>query len=274
MNAARSGNNTWSNLVRLSTEILALSPDVVIFDTANDSNEDWQNAVVEAMIRRIWVYDPTIFIVLINFFAVADQNVNANVNSPTNGAALAIVAALCAHYGITLADYLARIQDLVNNLGHNLNEFMGDTIHPDSDGHNEAYQLLLPYLPFGASSAPSPLPARLYDDGTLENTPTRTLGNANSGETGTWATIATTGRQSSTAGSTIAFNDVTCSTIGAYRADEGSNTNLEISVDGGAFYDFTLYQNGGELQEGFGTHDIIIRLKVSGACRIDEFWAV
>ncbi len=274
LNAARSGHNTWSNLVRLQTEILALNPDIVIFDTANDTNESWQNAATEAYIRRILTAYPNARLAAYNFPAVSDQNTNSNINSPTNEAAILSREALYAHYGIQLLDYWGTIQDLVNNHGHNLNEYMSDTIHPDSDGHNEAYGLLLPYLPFGLSAGSGVLPARLYDDGTLENTPTRRNGNANSGETGSWSTIATTGRQSSSAGATIAFNNVTCSTIGAYRADGGSNANLEISVDGGAYYNFTLYQNGGQLNEGLGTHNIIIRLKTGGTCRIDEFWAV
>ncbi len=253
---------------------MAFNPAIVIFDTANDSNEDWQNAALEAFIRRIWTANSNIHIGAFNFFAVANQNVNANVNSPTNGAALAIAESLYNHYGIILLDYWGTIQELVNNQGHNLNEYMDDTIHPNQTGHNKAYQILLPHLPFGLPATSLPLPARLYDDGTMENTPTRVLGNANNGETGTWATVATTGRQSSTAGSTIAFNNVSCSTIGAYRADAGSNANLEISVDGGAFYAFTLYQNGGQLQESFGVHNITIRLKTGGSCRIDEFWAI
>jgi hypothetical protein len=270
---ARSGNNTWSNLVRLSSEILTYSPDVLLLETVNDTNEDWQLASLEAYIRRIWTARPSARLAVFNFFAVASQLVNANVNSPANQDAIESMEALLAHYGIQLLDYWGTIQDLVNNQGHNLSEYMDDTVHPNATGHNVAYTLLLPYLPFGMGAAPSPLPNRLYDDGTMENTPTIRNGTANSGETGVWSTVATIGRQSSAVGATIAFNGVACSTIGAYRADGGSNPTVQISIDGGAFYNFTLYQNGGQLAEGFDTHDIVIKV-VSGTIRIDEFWAV
>lgn len=271
VNAAQSGHNTWSNLVRLQRDILANNPDVIVFDTANDSAQDFQNAALEAFIRRIW--DAGIIILgAYNFMQVADEDVNANIDTPGNQDGIEAAEALYAHYGLRLLDYWGTIQQRVNNEGHNLNEYMGDVIHPNATGHDEAYALLSPYLPLNGLSQPNPLPARLYDDGTMENEPTIRLGNANDGESGAWSTIATTGRQSSNVGDTITFNDVTCSTLGAYRGDALSAT-VEISVDGGAFREFYLYQNGGALVEGLGTHDIVIRV-LSDTVRIDELWAV
>lgn len=270
VNAAVSGRNTWNNLVRLSAEILAYAPDLVVLECVNDGNTIPSGATVEAFIRRVWAARPTARVLVFNFFAVADPNVNANVNSPVNEADILALEAVVDHYSLPLMDYWGRIQELVNNQGHDLDEYMADTVHPLAAGHSEAYALLESHL-FSGGSMPSSLPARLYAaSADYERTPSRILGTGYDSRTGTWSDTDTR-TQSSEVGATITYH-ATCLSIGSYRADGGTNT-VQVSVDGGAFADFVLYENGTALPEGDGAHTFVIKV-VSGTVRIDEFLAI
>jgi hypothetical protein len=270
-NNSVSGHNSWASSVRLST-ILAANPDLVVLDGANDAGGNFCAKALEATIRRIWAARPTCKIMAFNWFAVADQNVNANVNSPTNEAAILELEALCAAYGVTLLDYWGTIQQRVNSEGHNLSEYMGDTIHPDSDGHGEAYALLSPYLPFSGGSKPTSLPSRLYDtNGDYENTPTVKLGTDYDSRSGTWSNNGTE-IISSEAGAIVRFS-ATCQSIGCFRTDGGTNT-VEISIDGGAYTAMNFYPNGVEIAGGVrAAHTIDVKV-VSGTVKVTQFWAI
>lgn len=268
--SAVSGWATWPNLIKMQTSVLDYSPDLVVLDTANNDGSSMDNATIEAYIRRVWAANPKTRILLWVFFAVADQNVNANVNSPTDVDNETATAALASHYNIPLLDYWSTIKTRVNDEGHNLSEYMNDTIHPNQTGHNEAYALLKPYLLSTDGSSPSTLPDRLYDNGDFENTPVVTLGTSYDSRTGTWSDTGTR-TQSSTVGDTITFS-ATCQSFGCYRADGGSN-DVTVSIDGGAFTAMSFYENGTPVSAGRGAHTFIIKVN-SGTVRIDEFWAI
>lgn len=265
---AISGHNTWSNLVRLVT-----GDDLFIFDHANDADTTWNYASLEAMFRRLWTANPNTRIIVVNSptWITQDMSNNAIVDTPTNKTVIEAVEALAAHYGIPVVDYWGWCQSVVPGT-FNLTDLTADTVHPTSLGYTNMAALLESLLPNGGGAKPGTLPARLYDNGDYENTPTRTLGNANDGTTGTWATTGTR-IESSTAGSTVTFS-ATCQSFGIYRSDGGSSSGIEASVDGGAYADLVSYQNGTVIVAGRGAHIIAFRVKAAGTVRIDEFWAV
>lgn len=268
-NNSVSGHNSWASAVRLST-ILAANPDLVVLDGANDGAGNHCAKALEGTIRRIWAARPSCKIIAYNWFGVADPNVNANVNSPTNEAAILELEALCAAYNVVLLDYWGTIQQRVNSEGHNLSEYMSDTIHPIALGHTEAYNLLSPYLPFNGGSKPSSLPSRIYDtNGDYENTPTVKLGTAYDSRSGTWADNGTE-ISSSEAGAIVRFS-ATCQSIGCFRTD-GLTNNVQVSIDGGAYAAMNFYPNGVEIgARGAHTFDIKV---VSGTVKVTQFWAI
>lgn len=227
------------------------------------------NATIEAYVRLVWAANPETRILLWNFFAVADQNVNANVNTPTDVGNVLATNAVAAHYGIPLLDYWGTIKQRVNDEGHNLNEFMDDTIHPNQTGHGEAYVLLEACLLSSDGKQPETLPARLYDDSIdFEYTPTIKNGTGYDSRTGTWTDAGTT-VSSSTPGSTITYS-FTGRSFGIYRAD-GSYPNPEISIDGGTFVVRPLYANGYDIGTR-AAHTVVIR--VVSSIKIEEFWSI
>lgn len=258
-------------MIKLQANLLAYSPDTVIIDTANSDGSDMDNATIEALVRRIWTICPQTKIMMFNFFAVADHDIDANVNSPTDEANVLATQAVAAAYGITLVDYWGTIKQRVNSEGHHLNEYMDDTIHPNETGHGEAYDLLSPHLPFGGGAKPDTLPDRIYDtDGLYENTPVVKNGTDDDSRTGTWTEDGTK-ISSNEAGATITYS-ATCQSYGCYRADAGTNT-VQASIDGGAFANASFYTNGTPIAGGRAAHTITIKV-VSGTVRIDEFWAI
>lgn len=270
-NVAEGGHNTWSNLVRFPAELEPNAPDIAIFDPANNSDRDMDRASIEAFIRRIWTEFPSAKIVLFNIPGIGDVNDNGTLDTDMH--LTQTVLALAQHYGFLVADWSARLQELVG-AGHDLTEYMGDSVHPNAGGYAEMallVQAVMPTLLSSAAQAPMPLPEPLYADASdYENAPTVTLGNANDGTTGTWTTTGTR-IESSEAGATVTYT-ATCQSIGIYRADTMTYPAVEVSVDGGAFASVTLNQNGLALSEGRGAHTIAI--KVVTTARIDEFWAI
>lgn len=259
------GNNTWSNLVRLTT-----GDDTFIIDHANDDAIK-DHKVMEALIRRVWAGNNTTRIILVSSptWTLQDTSDDGIVTTPTNETALGNVIALAAHYGIPLVDYWGWCKSVVPGTYH-LNELTDDATHPNALGYANMAALLEAYLPNGGQQEPSPLPDRLYDDGGYERTPTQIYGTDYDSRTGSWTDTGTR-TESSTVGDTITFS-ATCQSIGCWRADGGTN-HVTISVDGGAFTSLQFYQNGIELSEGYGSHTFVIKVD-SGTCRIDEFWAI
>ena len=267
--AAVSGQATWAQLVKLSANVLAYSPDLVVLDTANNDGSTMDNATIEAYVRRVWAANPETRILLWNFFAVADQNVNTNVNTPTDVGNVLATNAVAAHYNIPLLDYWGTIKQRVNDEGHNLNEFMNDTIHPNETGHNEAYTLLEPKLLASDGTQPETLPARLYAASSdFEYTPTIQNGTDYDSRTGAW-TDAGTVVSSISAGATITYS-FTGRSFGIFRADS-TYPSQEISIDGGAFVLTPLYANGVDIGTR-AAHTIIIRVVAS--IKIEEFWSI
>lgn len=268
---AINGHNTYSALVRLET-----GADVFVIDNANDSNDSVNTPdrkALEALFRRLWAANPQTRIIVIgppSWFG-QDTSDNAVVDTPTNQTALEEIKALADHYGIAYVDYWQWCRDVVPDT-YDLTDLTADTVHPTDLGYNQMATLLEAYLPTSGSQKPATLPARLYDNGDYENTPTRTLGTNYDSRTGTGWSDSGTATLSATAGDTITYS-ATCQSIGVYRS-AGTNANLEISVDGGAYRDASLTQNGIELVEGRDAHTITIRLKAGGDIRIDEFWAI
>lgn len=270
---AISGNNTWSALVRLTTDITNVNPNLVVLDTVNDAGGNHTGKSLEAIIRRIWAINPSTRIILMRFATFTDRTVNSTVNSPVNATALVEFDAIAAAYGIPVVNWLSNVQILVNNQGHNLTEYVSvDNVHPSTTGYDLAATLLEAFLPTGGATKPGTLPARLYDtSGYFENTVTKKLGTAYDSRVGTWSNNGNE-VQSSTPGDTITYTvtSAPAHSIGCYRADAGTN-NVKLGYDGGARSAANFYQNGTEVPGGFTTVTIEV---VSGTVKIGELWAV
>lgn len=269
-NQALDGHNSWSNLVRLNT-----GADVFIIDHANDGETAFERAALEAIIRRLWVVNPNTRIILINAptWITLDTSDNEVVNAPKNQVVIEEVEALAAHYGIPVVDYWGWCKQVVNGGTYDLVDLTADKVHPTQLGHDNLALLLQTLLPSGGARKPSALPVRLYADSELyENEPTRKNGTANDGTTGSWTTTGTR-IESNSEGATVTFS-ATCQSFGIYRSDGGTSSGVEVSIDGGAYANLVLYQNGTAIAGGRGAHTITFRVKSGGSVRIDEFWAI
>jgi hypothetical protein len=275
--AAQGGTNTWNHLTRLQADVLDAAPEVVTFDMANDINRTIDHASMEAFIRRVWTALPDARIAVFLFPRVTDHNVNASVDNYENAAIMAAVMATCEHYGVTVIDFAAELRRLVNEEGHDLNEYLGDSVHPGDGGHQLAASMLeaeLPVLYAAESMKPETLPARLYAESEdYEYAPTLKNGTDYDGRTGTWSDTGTR-TESSETDATITFS-ATCSTYGIFRNDFTSSSNpaVYVSIDGGAYVGVTVTQNGQPITGGRGAHTITFKVG-SGTVRIDEFWAI
>lgn len=252
---------------------LVTGDDLFIIETANDGDTAKDKSSLEALCRRLWAVNASTRIIFISSpsWNGQDIGVDANVDHPTNEAALNNVIALAAYYGIPLVDYWGQVKDLVNNQGHHLNEYVsGDAVHPSTTGYALMASLLEALLPTGGTAQPSPLPARLYDNGDYENAPTVKLGTAYDSRSGTWADNGTE-VSSSEVGAIITYS-ATCQSFGAYRTDAGSNS-VQVSIDGGAYADASFYQNGTAIAGARAAHTIAIKVK-SGTVKVTQFWAV
>lgn len=259
--------------MRLQADILATSPILFILDTVNDDDSGHWAKSLEATIRRVWAANPLTRIILMRFATFTDRTINSTVNSPVNSAALVEFDAIATAYGLTVINWLASVQDLVNNQGHNLTEYVDpDNVHPSTTGYALAATLLEVQLPTGGATEPGSLPARLYDtNGYFETAPTKKLGTAYTSRTGVWSDVGSQ-VSSSEVGATITYTvtNAPAHSVGCYRVDAGTN-NVKLGYDGGARAAANSYQNGTEVVAGFTTVTIEV---VSGTVEIDEFWAV
>lgn len=264
---AANGWDTWANLFLLDT-LLAASPDLIVFDQMNNDGSDWRAACVEAFIRRVWAANPNTRLIGMNFFQVADQNVDADVDTPTSQTAQDKYTAILNAYGVPIVDFYAAVKALVDGGAH-LSDYLADTIHPSATGYALAAQLLEPYLPTGGAVKPGNYPAPLYDaSGNYQNTPVAEAGNAYDSKTGAWTDTAGT-MTSSTPGDTITYS-ATCQSFGVSNNDCPA---CSVSVDGGAFATGqTLYQNGTVIGAGRGAHTITVKVETS--VKIVNFWAI
>lgn len=270
-NLGMNGHNTWANLVRLTDTSNTHS---VILDHANDANSANDKAALEAFIRRIWTANPLTRITFIQSpsWLGQDTAVDANVDHPTNEAAIGNVEALAAQYGIPVIGYWNWCKTVVGATTYHLNELTADAVHPSTSvGYPNMALLLEETLPEGGAQAPNPLPARIYDNGDYENTPVRINGSDETSRTGTWSENGTS-ISSSTADSTITYT-ATCQSYGVYRVDGVANPAVQVSIDGGAFGAVSITQNGIAIPGARALHTITIKV-VSGTAKIDEFWAI
>lgn len=261
--------------MRLDTEILVYSPDVVAFDTAHSDDEDHHRRSLEAFIRRVWTNRPTAKILFMNFFGVDNNAVDDCVPTTDWIAWLAVAIPICNHYGVVIVDYKAAVTDLVINQGHHLNEYFSDVIHPTTVGQALAASLLEAKLTpsfLANRQSPDTLPARMYGNDDYEQTPTILLGTDYTSRTGTWTdNSGLVGRVSSTeVGATITYT-VTCVSYGCPTVTP--NNAVEISIDGGPWVGTSLYQNGRPTGLPRATRTLAFKV-VSGTVRIDKFWAI
>jgi hypothetical protein len=271
---AMDGHNSWSNLVRLTTDILNIAPDLLIMDMVNDLVGNHAGKALEALIRRVWSDNPDTRIIFMKAFSVTDVKDNATVNNPvqmTNGE-FSELGAIAAAYGITVMDYWSAVKDLVNNQGHNLTEYVSDdNTHPTVAGYSLMTTLVQSVLPDGGTKKPTIYPNRIYDTtGDYENVPTRKRGTDYDSRTGNWIDSGTQ-VSSSEVDSVITYSAI-CQSFGCYRVENGSH-DVEISIDDGAYLPMAFDQNGTEIPSGRGRHKISIKVK-TGTVIIDEFWAV
>lgn len=269
VSTSSNGYTTWTNLVLLS-QVTAITPELVVIDPVNDDSTDFRKATCEALIRKIRAALPNCRLVLMKFFTVADQNVDANVNSPTNSGSFQQWADLATHYGIQIVDFYTEIQALVNGGAH-LNTYLADVVHPTTAGHTVAYNELLPYL-ISSQSPIAPVPARLYalSADYENNAPTTQLGTAYTSRTGTWSDNGTQ-VISSEVGATITYT-ATCQSFAIYRAD-GLANGVEYSVDGGAYLGMNDYPPYGWPLASRASHTVTFKV-TSGTLKIDEVWFI
>lgn len=273
-NVSMGSANSWYGLNQWAT-ILAANPMLVTLDGTNDVGAHLAHPYksMEALIRKIWAANPNTRIIGLMFPKFTD-NTDPSVNSPTNAAYMTEIINLYAHYGIPYLDYLTPLQNLVNVGGHHLNEYydVSDPVHPLQPGHAIIYGLINPYLPASGAVSPSPLPARLYDNGDFEYTAIHRVGTDNDGTTGTWSTTGSQIR-SSEVGATVTIVG-TFSSYGLWRTDALYNY-CDVSIDGGPF-DTSLVlfgKTGNEIPGGRGLHTLVFRVR-SGTVKIDEFWMI
>lgn len=279
-NVAMGSANSWYGLNQWPI-IQAVGPKFITIDGTNDSSNTGFGTTgtslayrsMEALIRRVWTLDPSTQVLGLMFPKFSD-NADASVNSPINLFEMNQNIALYAYYGIPYIDYWTTLKDLINNQGHHLSEYyeVGDAVHPLEAGHNVIFGLVLPYLPAGGAAAPSPLPARIYDNGDLENNRTTKLGTGYDSKSGTWTEAG--GRISGTSTSATVTYSATCCSFGTYRSDAGNNS-IDVSIDGGDYVSLTLVSSkvGVEISGVRAAHTIVIKPR-SGTVIIDEMWFI
>ena len=269
VSTASNGYTTWTNLALLST-VTAISPELIIIDPVNDDATDFRKATCEALIRKIRTTLPDCRLVLMKFFTVADQNVDANVNTPTNQTTFQQWADMAAHYGVQIVDFHAAIQALVTGGAH-LNTYLADTVHPTTAGHTVAFNELQPYLN-DSQSPVAPLPARLYtlSEDYEDNAPQTQLGTDYTSRTGTWSDNGTQA-VSSEAGATITYTAI-CHSFAIYRVD-GLTSGVEYSIDAGAYLGMNDYPPYGWPIASRASHTITFRV-ISGTLKIDQVWLI
>lgn len=271
-NAALSGHGSFSNLVRLSRDVLANNPTTIFYDHANVFDED----MFEAFIRLTLTSNADIKIILMESSTWFGQDCSDNgiVTTPTNEADIDSVNALATHYSLPIMGYWTWVQSVVPGT-YNLNQLTGDCAHPTETPAEEWIAGAIEgELNTGVDGAGGALPAALYSPSDWENDPVITNGTGYDSKTGTW--VEDGGRASSTeAGATITFS-ATCQRFGCYRSDgvgTGIKNDVEVSIDGGAFSDENFNQYGTAIAAGRGAHTIAIKVKTTEVV-IDEFWAI
>jgi len=270
LNQAISGHWPWSNNIRYNAQLHTQISDIYLTDfrIVNTGRDD---RALEALVRRIYTDNPRAVIVSPIIPEDADSNGVIDSLNALNTAN----ATLAALYGVHLIDYRQYVLDRIT-AGDALSVWMADAIHPTVVGQAQIASMIESAILANGwlnGEDHSVLPARIYDDGEYENTPTRKLGTDYDSKTG-W-TISGSQISSSTNGHIVTYS-ATCSQFGLYDSSSGYvNPNVDISIDGGAYTtNQTLTHNGWyNTALSYGAHTISIRNRGS-LVRIDEFWAI
>jgi len=274
INAGAGGTSSWYGLIRLTSDVVAYSPDVVVFEwIANDTTGAFYERSSEAFIRRLRTELPNAKLVFLAFRTFTD--VGADNAADVAPLVTSNYRTLCSMYGIPFIDYGAEVERRVG-LGAHLSVYQYDTKHPTDAGHQLAHELVRSTVlsAFTGSSLPA-MPARLYDCADFEATPIDRAATTKDAETGTWATVSTTYRQSNEANATISFTDTF---VGCGLAFANTGT-IQWSLDGGAYsasLDLTLVGSARELITNIVTkeaHTLTVKV-ISGTVTIHRFIAI
>lgn len=270
---ARNGNNSWSGLVRLS-DGLSADTQVFIVDTANDDNTTLDKAALEAIIRRVWTYNPDIRIIGVSApsWNSQDTSNNAIVTTPTNITEVNNAKAIFDHYSTSYAAYLDAVIALVQAGTRDLDEMTTDDVHPsDTYGYPLMAELVEAFLPSSGAQLSGDLPDYLLADAAdFVHDPQILDGSDYDSITGTW-TEDGAHMESTEENATIVYSG-TFRSFGCYRADVGTNV-VEIDIDGGGYSSITFDHAGYDIGSR-AAHTVTIRIPAGGNCEIDEFWAI
>jgi hypothetical protein len=271
LSQAKSGHWPFSNNIRYAAELGAAPRNFYLGDY-RIVNIGRDSKALEALTRRIYTDNPQA--VIVSPIIPEDGNSNGQVDDLTQ--AMLDTIEMAAHYGVHLVDYRQEVIDRVAG-GELLSVYMSDIIHPTAYGQQICAEMIEAAIVANGWLTPenhSVLPARLYDNGTYEAEPTRTLGTGYDAISGTGWVPTGTRIVSSTAGDTVTYS-ATCQQFGIYRADSASPL-IDVQIDGG---DWLLSQvvthngfYGGDLT--YGPHTIVFRVRSGYPIRIDELWAI
>lgn len=298
-NSGVGGTASWYGLVRAATDVTAYSPKAIFIDFGlNDSADDVLAGdrasgfapAAEALIRvlRAACPDAKLFAWIFTYPDSYSDMTTARRNSRNKWIKLA------ARYGLTLLRWDTHLESVMG-AGYadaDVEVFLNapDDVHPNTDGHYQAYTCALPQLVDLRGNYPGALPVRMYatagdSSEDFEYTPQDIDGVDNDGEAntggggGSWSTVDTTARQSSTANDTILFENITCCSIGWETNYGGGAGSMQYSLDGGSTWSSTIDLSAQGTSIRAGTHfaraekDVMFKV-ISGTVKIIRFLAI
>lgn len=271
--AAVAGANTYNNLWRLPTDVLAYAPNIVIFDPTNNLDNEHCDRAMEAFIRRIWTAYPNCKLLMMVFPAMPNTD-NASVLVPDNAAMMVTAKGLADYYGFPYVDFWAEVYDRVVNEAEDLITYYSDGVHPNGAGHALAYVLLQPYLATlatGGRQSPLTLPTALYDiNGEYQYAPQLINGTDDDSRTGTWTDNGTVA-ESSEVNATITYSG-TFSSFALKPPSGYFNPAVSFRFNGGSWNTGTPDVDGYRIGAR-GAYTVEIRVN-SGTVKIDKFVAI
>jgi lysophospholipase L1-like esterase len=230
--AATRGQIPWGLLTRLTRDVVAKNPAVVLLDfAANATDDDVSKQTAEACIRRVRALCPNaaIFMPLFpRFEPYAEDG-----STLSNQAVITYLLSLAATYDALALD-IKSIMVTAIGLGAEVSDWYtsADGVHPDAVGHQFITDEIMAVwsealFAFDGSQYGS-IPDRVYDSVEWENTEIN-IDAIDGVAVGTWAT-STTRLTSATVGSTLEFT-------GTFRSYglEWLGGGISHSVDGGAY---------------------------------------
>lgn len=282
--SAEGGTPSWYGLVRLQTDVLDYSPAVVFVDFAvNDGYDeigdrsDGFAPTAEALIRRLWTELPSAMLVVGIFTRPEDYSYVTQTMKDVRDKWLA----LCTLYGLTPARFDDAIVAVVGEPydDSDIEPYIASpgNVHPSDAGHALIAGAMYPRLATIGPNKPGTLPTRYYAESEdYERESQIRTGVDNDGETGTWSTVSTTARTSSTADSTISWTGTFCS----FGFDSNNSVGAGVyawTVDGSEEQQVDLSEQGTAYLSvwnmAYAEHTVVVRV-VSGTVRINRFLAI